>query len=108
MSERGNDLKLLNELLALREQTRADGEPLLSGKEQQAFAGMLEALDRFHQLTDKQRQWLKGVHERVLGVPQYLNMWSSGQVPKGRDVPTPKVLQNLPLRPPPKRSRTDD
>jgi hypothetical protein len=108
MSERETDLKLLNELLAHKEQTRADGEPLLSGKEEKAFSEMLENLDRFHQLTDKQRQWVMGVHERVIGTPQYLNMWSSGTIPRGKEVPEPKALQYKPLRPPPRRPQTDD
>jgi hypothetical protein len=66
-----------------------------------AFVEMLARLDRGgRDLTDRQRAWVCGVYEQTTGVPVYENSWSAGKVPKGRDVPTPAVLQQLPKRPP--------
>lgn len=62
-----------------------------------AFQGML---DRGYPLSDKQRAWVRGVYERLFDVPQYENLISSGKAPRGREVPTPSVLQNLPKKPP--------
>ena len=59
-----------------------------------------DMLDRGYALSDKQRQWVRGVYEKIFDEPQCLNLWSSGRVPRGREVPTPAVLQNLPKRPP--------
>jgi hypothetical protein len=85
----------------------------LTDVETEAFAGMrfdLQAYGgvlgpesasgrRFQQLTDRQRDWAESVHQRI--VPQYANLVSRGLVPRGREVPTPPVLQNLPKKPPP-------
>lgn len=54
-------------------------------------------------LSEKQRSWLTGTYERICGVPQYENLVSSGKAPRGREVPTPPVLQNLPKKPPTRR-----
>jgi len=51
-------------------------------------------------LTDKQASWVRGVHESVFGEPTYDNLVSRGLVPRGREVATPEVLKNLPLKPP--------
>jgi hypothetical protein len=94
VSQRDDDLGALAELLDRYADELTDAET-------EAFAGMrfnLTAGPR-QQLTDKQRAWVLGVRERV--VPQYANLVSQGLVPRGREVPTPPVLQNLPKRPPP-------
>lgn len=62
-----------------------------------------EMLRRDRPLSEKQRAWVRAVHEKICGTPHYENAWSAGRVPRGRDVPTPAVLQNLPMRPPPRR-----
>jgi hypothetical protein len=63
-----------------------------------------EMLDRNRALSDKQRAWIYGIHERLFGEPEYQNDWSEGRVPRGREVPTPAVLRNLPKKPPPRRA----
>jgi hypothetical protein len=63
-----------------------------------------EMLDRGRPLSEKQHAWVADVYEKVIGDPQYLNLWSAGRVPKGRDVPTPEVLTRSPKRPPTRRS----
>ncbi len=57
-------------------------------------------LSRGRELSEKQRAWVLGVHERLCGTPHYENSWSAGQVPRGREVETPSVLRQLPKRPP--------
>lgn len=64
-----------------------------------------DMLARGFALSDKQRQWVKGVHARLFDEPEYENLISSGKAPRGREVPTPKVLQNLPMKPPVRRER---
>ena len=88
-SRREPDIRMLNELLENSE---------LREEEREAFLSMKEALDRYHQLTDKQRAWAKLRHEALH--PQYENLVSRGMVPRGREVETPSVLRNLPKRPP--------
>jgi hypothetical protein len=69
----------------------------------QAYGGILgpESASgrRFQQLTDKQRAWAVGAHERIAGKPS--TRLTAGEVPRGREVPLPPVLQHLPKRPPP-------
>lgn len=68
-----------------------------------AFQSML---DRWRILTDKQRSYLKGVYERVIGEPQYENAFSAGKVPLGTSMRTPVpevLLRPLPKKPPPRR-----
>lgn len=105
MSYRDDDLSLLNELLNdhADELTEVETEAFASMRfDLQAYGGMeIPSKGKFQQLTEKQRQWVTSVHARV--VPDYANMWSRGLVPRGREVPTPAVLQNLPKRPPPRR-----
>ena len=66
---------------------------------------MLERMEggRLLKLSLKQEGYVKDVYERVIGAPQYENLISSGKAPRGRDVPTPAVLLNLPLKPPGRR-----
>jgi hypothetical protein len=60
-----------------------------------------DMLDKDRPLSKKQRDWVAGVHKRIVtDEPEYLNLVSNGLCPRGREVPTPKVLQNLPLKPP--------
>lgn len=69
----------------------------------EAFESMLDDLDaeKWPTLTERQRAWVKGIHARLFGEkPEYLNLVSSGRVPRGREVPTPEVLTRRPLKPP--------
>ena len=105
MIQRDVDLQLLRELL--------DEHPDdLTVPEVEAFADMrfdLQAYGglgpespsgrRFQQLTGDQRAWAARVHERVVGVPS--TRLTAGEIPRGREVSTPSVLQHLPKKPPP-------
>ena len=107
MSHRESDLSALSELL----DRHADE---LTEPELEAFADMRFSLQaygglsqpKYHQLTEKQRQWVTSVHERI--VPAYANLFSRGLVPRGREVEPPAVLLNLPKRPPTRRRDDDD
>lgn len=71
--------------------------PEVSERERVAFREMLSYLLRSHVMTSlsrKQRAWVKEVVERVKPLAGY---------PRGREVHTPAVLQNLPLKPPGRR-----
>ena len=105
MSHRESDLSALSELL----DRHADE---LTEPELEAFADMRFSLQayggteipskgKYQQLTEKQREWVTSVHERL--IPDYANLVSRGLVPRGKEVPTPPVLQNLPKRPPQRR-----
>jgi hypothetical protein len=96
--QRHKDIALLKDLVA------SD----LRDYEWSAFRDMLAALEEsgegtFATLTDAQRAWASEVAERVGCSPDYANLVSSGRVPRGREVPTPPVLQNLPKKPPGRR-----
>jgi hypothetical protein len=66
-----------------------------------AFTKMLAKVNRGLDLTVGERNWaIRMLDERE---PQAQNLWSRGLVPKGRDVATPEVLKNLPLKPPHRR-----
>jgi hypothetical protein len=112
VSHRTSDLNLLGELLDKHaaDLTDLEVEAFASMRlDLQAYGGILDGTDvgrPFHQLTDRQRSWVTGVHERV--VPAYANLVSRGLVPRGREVPTPAVLQNLPKRPPPPKRGDDE
>lgn len=101
MSRRDEDLKLLNELL----DTNFDG---LSEKEVGAFTDMRSDLQehRFIDLTEKQREWVKGAHARV-GAGACENLVSRELVPRGREVAPAPVLLNLPKSPPGRKNDTD-
>lgn len=70
-----------------------------------AFEDMQHKADRYP-LSKKQRDWAKAIlaGEKYEPPEEYLNLVSAGKVPLGRPVPTPKVLQNLPKKPPPRRA----
>lgn len=89
MSLRDEDIKLLKRVIALLEE---------QGKDAEHFSNMLAALEegRFGNLTTKQRKWAKD----TLDEPEYENLVSTGKAPRGREVPTPAVLQHRPLKPP--------
>lgn len=91
-SLRESDLQMLREVL---------DEEKLTDWECDAFAGMVESLDRYHQLTDKQRELAVKVHDRFR--PAYENLVSAGKVPRGREVEDPPALRNRPLKPPGRR-----
>lgn len=88
-AHRGEDIKLVKAVLEL---DRLDDEALA------AFESMLDSLDASERaLSFKQRDWAN----KLVGDPgEYENLVSSGQVPRGREVPTPPVLLNRPLKPP--------
>ena len=52
------------------------------------------------ELSIKQIGWVEGVYEKLFDIPVYQNAVSAGQVPRGKEVPTPAVLQYLPKLPP--------
>jgi hypothetical protein len=102
MTQRIDDLRLLNKLLR-------DHPDELTDRETEAFASMrfdLTAYDggMFLQLTELQRAWVTGVHQRI--VPEYANLVSRGLVPKGTPTAESKKLDAMlagpkPLKPPP-------
>lgn len=93
------DLEMLNSLLNNHVDEISDAET-------EAFSDMRWSILVHHfSLTSKQREWVVSVYERI--VPQYANLVSRGLVPRGKEVPMPPALQNLPKRPPP-RKRDDD
>ena len=96
---RADDLRMLNALLNEHAHELSDAET-------EAFASMRYDLELHHdKLTEKQRTWVTATHERI--VPQYANLVSRGLVPRGREVPTPPALQNLPKRPPVRRTEDE-
>lgn len=86
------DARMLREVLA--ETPDEDEETRYNAR---AFRSML---NENRALTPAQKWWVRGVHERIIGTPNYENLISTGRAPRGREVPTPPVLQNLPKRPP--------
>jgi hypothetical protein len=90
------DRKMLQELLA--EAADPDTE------ERFRIGPFQDMLSRGLALSDKQRNWLRVTHERVTGTPNYVNAFSAGRVPRGREVPTPEVLKHRPLKPPSRRN----
>ena len=104
-TNRETDLRMLSVVLRFGAEHEADDYQVVSGQAFRAFGEMAVRLESRPgtALSDKQRKWLAGVYERVTGEPQYENLVSSGRVPRGREVETPAVLQNLPKRPPGRR-----
>ena len=97
-TEWGPDDALLGDLL--------DGHyDELTEWEQGAFADMRAYLakGRGRKLSDSQRSSVRLAHKRVL--PKYENLVSRGLVPRGREVPVPEVLRNLPKKPPARRKK---
>jgi len=110
MSHREADLSMLSELLDHHsdELSETEVEAFADMRfDLQAYGGMeIPSAPKYHQLTDRQRQWVTAVHERL--VPAYENLVSRGLVPRGREVPEPEVLKNRPLKPPTRRRSDDD
>jgi hypothetical protein len=106
VTPRDADLALLRELLDEHsgELTDAEVEAFADMRfDLQAYGGILgpESASgrKFQQLTTDQRAWATRVRERVVGpAPTRL---TAGEIPRGREVPTPVVLRDLPKRPPP-------
>jgi hypothetical protein len=76
-----------------------------------AFEDMQHKIDD-RPLTKKQRDWAKAVLNGDKFEPdadECLNLWSSGKVPRGREVPDPPMLrrENLPLKPPRRKPPPD-
>jgi len=108
VSQREDDLRVLNELLT----QHADE---LSDRETEGFASMRfdltaywipgsstrPSVPQYEHLIAKQREWVQLVYERICGKP--LTRLTAGAIPRGREVPTPAVLQNLPKQPPPRK-----
>jgi hypothetical protein len=104
-AERAEDIKMLAECLDLFNSMEADEDSTIGmagwDKAQAAFSEWTIKLENPHFfLSEKQRGWLLGAHEKLFAAPQYENLVSSGRVPRGREVPTPAVLLNLPKKPP--------
>jgi len=95
-TKRDDDIKLLESVL--------DEDLELTEEEQIMFDGLLDFLkgSPSRSLSKKQRNKLQASYDR--SHPEYENLYSSGKVPKGKDIPTPPVLQNLPKFPPGRRS----
>jgi hypothetical protein len=77
---------------------RALANPGLNGETREVFEEWLIRLEsgRIRSLSEKQRTWAKG----TLDEPTYENLVSSGRANRGKEVPTPAVLLNRPLKPP--------
>ncbi len=106
MSQRDDDLKMLDELLNRHHIDE------LTEKEVEAFSSMRWDLSAYQQntvhrafefLTEKQHAWLTSVHERV--VMQYANLASSGAIPPPKKPGEPGyvalMVGALPKKPPP-------
>jgi hypothetical protein len=74
-----------------------------------AFHDMLNRMEngRLYMLNVKQRSYVNDCFDRFCGDTHYENLVSSGQVPRGKEVPPPEVLrpENLPKLPPHRRPR---
>jgi len=88
-SLRASDLTMLQELL--------DEHDLSDGR-REMLTSMQESLDRYHQLTEKQRKVVQDIHDQLH--PKYENLVSDGLVPRGREVLEPEALRHKPLKPP--------
>lgn len=106
------ELSMLTRLLGNNEENQDRNEEEEQAKDdafpkttQDAFRLMLRSLQSGAKLvlSDRQRAWVKDVYEKVFDDPQYENLVSRGLVPRGKEVETPAVLRNLPLRPPGRR-----
>ena len=108
MSQRDDDLRMLNDLLGTEIWQMREAHDSLSTAEVEAFASMRVSLTAypsdiaerhgFEKLTDKQRAWVTAVHERVTG-GGYENLASRGLVARGKEVPS--MVGALPKKPPP-------
>ncbi len=101
--QRERDLYILRELISalLIDEESSD----FSAAEREAFPEMFDRLDgpnaQYRTLTSKQRSWALSTAERLCinpVPPKYRK-----PIPRGREVPLPPALQNLPKRPPGRR-----
>jgi hypothetical protein len=98
-----DDRKMLRELVEkadLIDKGFEDDTPVFHETTRRAMRDIFAKLNDFPALTEKQRAYVRGVYEKVFDAPQYENLISSGKAPRGREVPTPDVLKNLPKEPP--------
>jgi hypothetical protein len=105
MSDRADDLRVLRACVSEWDCKRdlAEDDGVDEPNWYEPFASMLADLEngKWDALTERQRAWVRGVHERLFDEPIYLNLHSAGKVPRGlREVPTPEVLTRRPLKPP--------
>jgi len=106
ITSQGEARRMLAECLSWAEAHEDEAEARMNVH---AFEDMKNRVEKFGlDLTDKQIAWIRGVHEKLFDVPHYENLVSSGRVPRGKEVPTPPVLQSLPKRPPARRKDDDD
>jgi|HubBroStandDraft_5_1064220.scaffolds.fasta_scaffold422875_2 hypothetical protein len=95
-------MKMLRELLKHADEHEDD----LDGANWPAdFENMLQRMEggQLVKLSLKQEGYVKGVYERVFDAPQYENLFSTGQAPKGSygGTEVPAVLRGpRPLKPP--------
>ena len=94
MSARQEHLDLLRKALAFDD---------LSVLSRTAFEGFVDDLTaetppKYATLSEKKLAWV--TREVEAREPVYQNLFSTGKVPRGNEVPVPKALQYLPKRPP--------
>ena len=87
----------LSDTMLLRALVTEPRDADVTDEEFAAFVDMLLYVKSGSLLTRKQRAWAEEVARRITPV-------RAAEAPKGREVPTPAVLQNLPLKPPGRRS----
>lgn len=123
LDQREADIALLRELV---HQPVADpggeydgAKDGITESELDAFEDMLAGLlgvgiRRRENLTSKQRDWAHATAKRLgvtalraKQVEMFPSLVDNAKVPRGRDVPTPPVLQNLPKAPPLRRKRSE-
>lgn len=100
----GKDMGMLRDLVGALTEVAAKGgyHGKTAAAHLSAFSDMLDAMENARQqsLTERQRAYLKRVHKEHCKEERYQNAWSAGRVQRGKEVPLPVVLQNLPKRPP--------
>lgn len=99
-----DDAKMLRACLAWADEQEKDRD--LDENEEKWRGAFHDMIDRWRLLTDRQRQYVKGVFERLFDEPLYENAFSAGKIPLGTALatPVPAVLQKpLPMKPPPRR-----
>lgn len=75
----------------------------LKDDEREAFEGMQSFLNggSDRKLSRKQAEWVKDRYEKLeLDSDDAMNLFSSGKVPRGKEVPPPFDISKRPLRPP--------
>jgi hypothetical protein len=86
-----NDDKLLRRALRIKR---------LTPKELEMFEKWFSDIDsgRRASLSERERIWVNDVVDRE--EPRYANLVSRGLVPRGKEVETPAILRDLPMKPP--------